>query len=406
VNDLTALNQLSSETIFPNQVLLVPPTVTPWPETGPFPHTVSRGETLLSIAALYRVTVDEIKALNGFTSDTIFAGQQVLIPASGVRPPTPTPLPEPWAPAIITGELDIAYPFTRIGEHFTLHFAPDSRTTTSSEMEKVTRLVQTALDYSQEVLQRRFAGHFEVYVSNSLFDAPYTAQLSFSEPSASRLFLLYDDTTTPEERLYFVTYALIQMTAVHMLGEPASPLLIEGLAVYAAGRALSEATPQGRDYLSLNQFCAALQQTGALPRLTQPLELEGHLGYLDQYLAAGCFIGHLIETEGTVAYSQVYLNGNYSAAYGKTLEQLVFEWGASLRSTAEETPVDPDELVEVITEINDAYRRLWADFEGTSVEMAAYQWLDRARSALLQGNLEAAQQHLNALEALLSESEG
>jgi LysM repeat protein len=102
VDALTALNQLGGETIFPSQVLFLPPTVTPWPETGPFPHVVSQGETLLSIAALYSVTVGELRNLNGLASDTIFVGQRILIPGSGVRPATPTPTPEPWEPAIIT----------------------------------------------------------------------------------------------------------------------------------------------------------------------------------------------------------------------------------------------------------------------------------------------------------------
>ena len=63
VDALTALNQLTGEAIFPDQVLLVPPTVTPWPEAGPFPHIVSQGETLLAIAARYDVTLEELKAL-------------------------------------------------------------------------------------------------------------------------------------------------------------------------------------------------------------------------------------------------------------------------------------------------------------------------------------------------------
>ncbi len=401
VDDLTALNQLGSETIFPSQVLLVPPTVTPWPETGPFPHVVSGGETLISIAALYNVTVEELKALNGLTSDTIFVGQQILIPVSGVRPPTPTPTPEPWVPAIITGDLDSAYSLATIKGHFTLHIPSDTRAATPSETAKVARMVETALDHSQQAIQRRFPGRFEVYVSDNLFEAPHTVQRSFSQPDTNRLFLLYDGSGTPAERLYFATYALTQLIAAHLLGEASSPLLAEGLAVYAAGQALADETSQGRRYLSPAQFCAAYQQAGQLPRVTQPLEFEGHLGYLDQHLAAGCFIGYLIETLGESTFGQVYLSGNYRAVYDKTLDQLVSDWIATLREAADDLPFDADELVRTATEVNDAYRRLWTDFEGTPTQFAAYEQLDRARMALLQGRLGVAQDHLQMLEELL-----
>ena len=223
VDQMMALNQLSGETIFPNQVLLVPPTVTPWPETGPFPHVVSGGETLISIAARYGVTVQELKALNGLSSDTIFAGQRILIPASGIRPPTPTPTPEPWVAATITGDLEAVYSLTTIRGHFTLHIPPDTRAASVSETSKVARLVETALDYSQQVLLRRFPGRFDVYVTGTLFEAPYTSRRSFSLADARRLFVLYDGSGTPSERLYFVTYALTRLIAAQTLGEAASP---------------------------------------------------------------------------------------------------------------------------------------------------------------------------------------
>ena len=401
VDALTGLNQLSSETIFPGQLLLVPPTATPLPETGPFVHVVSPGETLISIAARYSVTVAQIKALNGLTSDIILVGQQVAIPASGTRPPTPTPTPEPWVAAIITGDLDSTYSLATIKGHFTLHIPPDTRAATSSETTKVARLIETALDYGQQTLQRRFPGRFEVYVSDTLFKEPHTDQRSFSLPEANRLFLLYDGSGTPSERLYFATYALTKLIATHMLGEANSPLLAEGLAVYTAGKALTGETSQGPRYLSPPQFCAAYQEVGDLPRVEGALEFESHLGYLDQYLVAGCFVGHLIETHGSAAFNQVYLSGDYPAAYGQTQDQLVSAWRTELRNAAGELPFEPDELVRVATAVDDAYRRFWISFKGTPAQLAAYARLDRARLALLQGRLEAAQEHLEMFEESL-----
>jgi N-acetylmuramoyl-L-alanine amidase len=67
-----------------------PATETPAPSPTPAPatpapplvvrHEVARGETLTSIATLYRVAVTELMAANGLQSDRIFAGATLLIP--------------------------------------------------------------------------------------------------------------------------------------------------------------------------------------------------------------------------------------------------------------------------------------------------------------------------------------
>jgi LysM repeat protein len=407
VDGLTAFNQIDDETIFPDQVLSVPPTVTALPVGGPFFHTVSQGETLISIAALHKVTVENIKSLNALTSDTILVGQQIQIPAGGVRPPTPTPTPEPWSPAIITDDLASAYSLTKVKSGFTLHISPDTRAATAGEMQRVVELVETALDHSQDVIQRRFAGRLDVYVSNTFFEAPYTNRRGFNLPDQERLFLLYDGSGTTAERLYYTTYALTSLMAARTLGEAASPLLSEGLAVQAAGQALVSETMPRRDaaapgtsraYLSPEQLCAAYQHVGELPNITQPLQFEGHLGNLDQYLAAGCFVAYLIETEGLSAFSDVYLSGDYQSVYGKTLEQLAADWTAVLRDTEEDFTFDPDALVQIASDVNEAYRRLWAEFEGTPAQFSTYDHLDRARMALLQGRLDAAQGHLEQIK--------
>lgn len=401
VDGLTALNQLGGETIFPGQVLLVPPTATPWPETGPFPHVVGQGETLLAIAALYSVTLEELRTLNGLTLDNIFSGQRILIPASGVRPPTPTPVPatpEPWQPAIVTGELDDVYALRTIKGHFTLHIPPDTRAATASETDKLARLVEAALDHSQQVLKRRLTGRLEVYVAATLFDAPYTSRRGLSLLEERHVFLVYDGSSTPAERLYLTTYLLTHLVAAQAWGEAASPLLGEGLAVYAGSQALVSGTTQGRRYLPLAQFCAAYQASGRLPRVSRRLTFEGHLGYLDQYFAAGCFVGYLIETGDGAAFAELYSSGDYRAVYGRTLNQLESDWIAALQQAADDLPFDPDELVQTVVELNDAYRRLWADFEGTPTQFAVYERLDRARVAVLQGRLDDAQEHLSMLE--------
>jgi LysM repeat protein len=53
-------------------------------------HTVARGETLTSIAKMYKVTVDELQKANHIEDGRkLQAGQTITIPISGS--PTPTP---------------------------------------------------------------------------------------------------------------------------------------------------------------------------------------------------------------------------------------------------------------------------------------------------------------------------
>ena len=75
-----------------------PITPSPFPTATPIPpeaYTIQAGDTLLSIAYKFDMTVPELKAFNYLEDDTIVVGQALLIP-----PPTPTPGPTPtWDPA-------------------------------------------------------------------------------------------------------------------------------------------------------------------------------------------------------------------------------------------------------------------------------------------------------------------
>jgi LysM repeat protein len=57
--------------------------------TGPIEHVVQSGEWLLSIARMYDVEVQEIRDLNGLTTDALFPGQVLLIPTDDSITPTP-----------------------------------------------------------------------------------------------------------------------------------------------------------------------------------------------------------------------------------------------------------------------------------------------------------------------------
>jgi LysM repeat protein len=51
-------------------------------KSAPLLYTVQSGDSLWFIARTYKTTIEDLKALNGLTSDTIYYGQQFLIPQS------------------------------------------------------------------------------------------------------------------------------------------------------------------------------------------------------------------------------------------------------------------------------------------------------------------------------------
>ena len=79
VNELKNLNNLTSNTIYPNQVLNVFPSV---PGAQTITYLVKKGDTLYEIAKSFGVSVDTIKNANALTSDKIFPYQSLIIPLS------------------------------------------------------------------------------------------------------------------------------------------------------------------------------------------------------------------------------------------------------------------------------------------------------------------------------------
>lgn len=67
-----------------------------------FTYTVRGGDTMAAIAARYDVSLNELLVANGLTNpNTIFAGQVLVIPASGTNFGTGGPLPGPQPDVII-----------------------------------------------------------------------------------------------------------------------------------------------------------------------------------------------------------------------------------------------------------------------------------------------------------------
>ncbi len=81
------------------QAPTLPATADPGPSPTPFQHVVRSGETLLQIAALYGISLDDLLAINpGVSPQLLSIGQQLMVPGPGGEPlaglvPSPTPVP-------------------------------------------------------------------------------------------------------------------------------------------------------------------------------------------------------------------------------------------------------------------------------------------------------------------------
>jgi LysM repeat protein len=75
-----------------------PPTAVPSaPAAGNQTHVVQAGETLYLIGVKYGIPWTSIQQANNLPSETVYAGQQLLIPTAG-NVPAPTPAPAPETP--------------------------------------------------------------------------------------------------------------------------------------------------------------------------------------------------------------------------------------------------------------------------------------------------------------------
>lgn len=116
VADLKTWNNLSSDAIFPNQVLKVAASATGSSTTAPVPapaapassqpvststaaYTVKSGDTLSKIASIHKTTVSAIQSLNNISGHLIFPGQKLTVSAAAAAAPT---VSAPKPPAVAT----------------------------------------------------------------------------------------------------------------------------------------------------------------------------------------------------------------------------------------------------------------------------------------------------------------
>jgi len=79
IDSIKTSNNLTSDMIFIGQKLVIPA-----PGQGTIVYTVVSGDTLWIISQKYNTTITEIRTLNNLTTDMLYVGQKLLIPTSQV----------------------------------------------------------------------------------------------------------------------------------------------------------------------------------------------------------------------------------------------------------------------------------------------------------------------------------
>lgn len=77
--ELRDANGLSSNTIYPGQILTIPP-------TPGFSYVVKPGDTLYKLQLKFSVPINQLKSVNGLTSNVLMPGQKLWIPKTTISP--------------------------------------------------------------------------------------------------------------------------------------------------------------------------------------------------------------------------------------------------------------------------------------------------------------------------------
>jgi hypothetical protein len=115
-------------------------------------------------------------------------------------------------------------------------------------------------------------------------------------------------------------------------------------------------------------------------------------------------VTYLIDEYGITDFKRLFTSGDYPGIYDLTQSQLEAQWIETLDAVAGDLAFDPEELVASVAGVTATYDQFFGDFSGSPAEMAAYQELDLARIAMLEGRFEDAQDHLTEFKAQLTEN--
>jgi LysM repeat protein len=358
------------------------PTQTPLPPAEMQRHTIARGEVLSTIAERYGVSVEAIRAANNLSDDTIRAGGTLLIPILRTSNAA-TPSPQLNAPiynfSVLEGDLAVAYPLTRNGSNFTVHYQPD--TPAAKDIREIVTFVEQAQRSIVRSLGVRFTGRFDVYLAGTLFAPPDQALRGRSFSARRTAFVLYDDSGNTAEKRYMLAHELTHLIAWNTYGAAKSPMLSEGAAVFAG-----EAYLLAGKFLPVKSFCLAYRRADVLPLIASPsLTFGGHLLGQDVYYASGCFVQHLIKTYGPAKFGKLYSSLDYQGVYGRSLEQLQRAWLASLDADKTRLAFSAEALPAAYESLIKDYGAFFENVGNNNVDVDLYRRLDQRRLNVLMG---------------------
>lgn len=394
--DITAIeaaNSLSAEMIQPNQRIVIPLTE----DHQRFTHVIQYGQTISSIANLYQIPPLLIEAANGITDpNAITAGQRLVI----VRRPSDPEIelavdallteiatrlgeiperPEWPRSLLLNGEVG-NYPISIEEDGFTLHTQPGTHGEARSG--EIAGWVDAMLPKISSALSATEIPHIDIFIAGTPYASPYMALRGTVDFEANAIWFLDDGTGTSEEQRIFLATKLARLIAFQSWGDPSSPLFAEGVAQMLGWQVA------GDDVMTAQaDSCRLLHEGGLLP---QPADLVVDPFYFASivydhpaYSAAGCFSAYIAETEGFPLLREFYL-GHYGAGPG--LDELKSGWQDSLGPLPTETQTDLADAYDLFTQAKTTETLI---YDGSESTYLAYFVLDRARTALWQGDLDS-----------------
>jgi LysM repeat protein len=365
------------------------PTYTPTFAPGLVTYIVQEGDSLQSVSEFFGVPLQNLRAQNNMYGDTILPGQDLQIPI-GI-----TPAVADYHFSIMEGDLESAYPLEISSSRTRLHYARG--TYPSLAVDELVAMVENGLTNAERIFQVTLPNQIDAYAAGTLFEPPNLGMRGQSYSRNLRFFFLFDGSGNIADQQYIIAHELTHVYMWNAFGPAVSPMLSEGAAVYAGMKMIS-----GSNHLPIDVFCAAYLQVDRLPWVSSALKFDGHIFTLENYYAAGCFAGYLIDTYGPSAYGKVYSTNDFSSVYGKSLVELEGDWRSSLKSAGYPDCFDPVRLVKTVDRVENAYWDFLPKFTGTEKQAQAYMYLDRARIALLEGNLDQADKYLILFDEIRS----
>lgn len=298
-------------------------------------------------------------------------------------------------------QLSSVLPNVHYTTHLAIHYRPDSFA--ADTIDDFAQDAEAATAHIRASLGFGLSGPEDIFLSDGFFLSPDAGVKGYTPSGDRMILLLYDGSGTRSERQYMIAHELTHQIAHDGLGQAASIMLSEGLAMYMQQQYMLD-----NGDISLDGFSRAeLEQSSLLPISALSSGSIGFLGqlfYRRPYDEAGSFVQYLVDTYGMSAFERVYTSGDYTLTYGKPLMALEAEWIDYLRSDHAIGPFvhDGARYIHDIVDVQDAFKLLFLVLSnGHKVSRDAYGALDDARIAADHADFELAEDKLRQFNKLL-----